>query len=190
VGGQCRGSTPCQRHSLGACDRAHNSWSLRLLPRQCCCTRRGRRHCCRRSGGALHTQEARPELSVARRSVLPEPRRQDGSGHRLRRVLREAAAQVRAPGGNLSRVCAERLQELQHGAAGVAEGEGQSSPHHQAVTGPGAQGAARIHGSPREPCGERVLPQPVRRGRDSYAGRRGRMEHHHVRGGARQSHSN
>ena len=79
------------------------------------------------------------------------------------------------------------LPELPHGDAGVAQGEaapaGASFARDWAAT---SQGAARLHRSSREPRRQRVLPEPVRRGRDSHARRRRRVEHDHDGRRARQ----
>ena len=80
------------------------------------CPARGRRNRRRRPGGALHPQEARRPLPGARRRVLP-----GGGGialerARLRRLLRQAARQIRAAARDLPayapRACASFLQAM------------------------------------------------------------------------------
>ena len=76
---------------------------LGLLPRQRGGLDRGRPHRRGGPGGALHPQEARSGLSRASHPLLPRRRRHQSRWRRQRRLLREAAHQVRAPAGNLSR---------------------------------------------------------------------------------------
>ena len=55
----------------------------------------------RRPGGTFHPQEARRRLPRPGHRVLPRRRRADARPTRLRRLLRQAAAEVRAAAGNL-----------------------------------------------------------------------------------------
>ena len=76
------------------------------------------------AGGALHPQEARfgASRSNAVEYCLDDGRHQAGR-RRLRRLLRQAVPEVRAPARDLSRLRAARLQLVPHGHAAVAEGE-------------------------------------------------------------------
>ena len=78
----------------------------------------------RRAGGALHPQEARCRLPAARRRSTASTTAGIKLGRRrLRRLLRQAVPEVRAPARDLSRLRAARLQLVPHGHAAVAEGE-------------------------------------------------------------------
>src|SRR5580704_15590999 len=80
--------------------------------------RRGGRRC---AGGAIHPQKARRGLSTARGRLLLERGRPAARGAGLRRLLRQAAAQVRAAAGDLSGFRASWLSIVPDGHADLAQ---------------------------------------------------------------------
>ena len=97
-------------------DRDRHPRYLRLLPRQRGRPGRRRRDRRRRPGGAVHPQEARRRLP---RAALDFCLRTPASPptDRLRRLLRQAPDQVRAPAGDVPRLCPARFRQLPPGHA-------------------------------------------------------------------------
>ena len=101
---------------------------------------------------------------------------------RLRRVLRQAADQVRTAARDLPGLCSRR------GSAAFAWPCRSGSRTSCTCGGRLRSGLGRpepcpadLHRPSREPRRQRVLPQPVRRGGDRDSGRRRRVEHGHLR---------
>ena len=132
---------------------------------------------------ARSTTRAFPRTAV---ELLPPASRADAGGSRLRRFLRKAADESSSGCWRPTWPSRRRVPQLPHGDAGVAEGENAPSRNHSRRDRRFDAGSARLHRSPRKPRGQRVLSQPVRRGGDPHARRRGRVEHDDVRRGARQ----
>ena len=108
--------------------------------------------------------------------VLPgRGRARAGRRARLRRVLRQAAAEVRAAARNLSGVRAAGIPIVPRGAAAVAQA--QAAPAARAAAGARRRvpPALRVPRAPRVARGQRVLSVAVRRGRDPDARRRRRV---------------
>ncbi len=122
------------------------------------------------------------------RRVLPAGGGARAGAARLRRVLRQAAAQVRAPAGDLSGLCAARLPLVP--APRCRCGSSRSCTCRARFAG-GLGGefrkTLRLHRASRIARGERVLPLAVRRGGDSHARRRRRVGHRELRDRPRQS---
>ena len=122
-----------------------------------------------------------PRLSRARDPLLPRRRRHRARRPRPRRVLRKAAAEVRAPARDLSRQRAARLPVVPHGDAGLAQGKAVPEAGHgegaEAVLGvrQGHRGEAAVRRAPPEPRGVRVLSLAVRGSRGADHGRRRRV---------------
>ena len=128
---------------------------------------------CRRE--PLLSQEARPGLPEARRRLLPGRGAALAGRAGLRRLLRQAADQVRAPDRDLSRLRPRRPAQLPPGHPGLAQGEAlpaQGDPEGGRRLAPPAD---RLQRPPREPRRQRLLPEPLRRGGDRHAGRRRRV---------------
>jgi hypothetical protein len=139
---------------------------LRLLPRQRCgpAARRGGDRS--GSGGALHAAKGRCVVPEARHRLLSATRRNRGGGSRVRRVLRQAAAEVRAHSGDLSQRRAARDPAVPESGATLDEGEALHRPGDPCR--PGLRWARALRGAPRVACRERLLPVALRGGRDPH----------------------
>src|SRR5262249_29337786 len=71
-------------------------------------------------GRTFHPQEIRCQLSTPCGRVLPQGRRCYARGRRLRRLLRQALSEIRAPARNLSHLQPAGVQLIPHGAAVMA----------------------------------------------------------------------
>ena len=126
-----------------------------------------------------------------RRAVLPRRGRHQAGRRRLRRLLRQAVPEVRAPARDLPRLRAARLQLVPHGHAAVAEGE--AVPEDAAARRDEALAARlRLAEAPAvrraspEPRRLGLLPLALRGGRRAVHGRRRRMGDHVARLGPGQ----
>ena len=124
-------SSPKNNNILGISAYYHDSAAA--LARR----RRDRRGRARR---ALHAQEARRALPRARDSLLPGGSRNRPGRRRPRRLLRQAAGEVRAAARDLSELRAERYPFVHRRDAGLAQGEAVSEDH----AAQGARGARRV----------------------------------------------
>ncbi len=93
----------------------------------------------------------------------------------VRRLLRQAAAQVRAHPGDLSRRRAARLRVVPEGRAALDQGEALSPTASSATRSAATTGDAPLRRASRVARGERVLPVAVRGGGDPHDGRRRRV---------------
>src|SRR5881296_3232713 len=116
-------------------DTPLRSWPLGVLSRQRRLPAPRRRDHRRGAGRALHAQEERRVVSTARGAVLPSGGRNRTVRARVRRLLRQAAPQVRADPRDLSRGRPQRLHLLPHGGARVAEGKALHRPRHPSCAG-------------------------------------------------------
>ena len=100
-----------------------------------------------------------------------------------RGLLRQAVSQVRAPAGDLPRLCAPGPEELPHGHAGLDQGKAADALALAGGTGQGGRRRApdAVPGAPPVPCGQRLLSVALRGGGHPHPGRRGGMGHLHHR---------
>src|SRR6516165_10022609 len=96
---------------------------ISALPRQRSGSGRGRPDCGRRTGGALHPQEARSIISKKCHWLLSEGGWRKAGRARSRRVLRQAIPEIRTTDGNLLGAGAARLPFLPDGNAALAKRE-------------------------------------------------------------------
>ncbi len=114
------------------------------------------------------------------RGVLPQAGRNHPRRPRLRRVLRQAPAQVRADPRDLPRRRPAGLQVVPDGRPALDQGEalpGQGAPRRARRL----RGQAALRRAPRVARRQRLLPVAVRGGRHPHDGRRRRVGHDHHR---------
>ena len=100
---------------------------------------------------------------------------------RLRVLLREAAAEVRAAPRDVSRLCASGLSQLPHGRAAVAEGAPLDVAHDSARARRSTCGRRSSSSITTRATRPALLPEPLRGSGHPDARRRRRVEHDHVR---------
>src|SRR5581483_11787066 len=114
--------------------------------------------------GTVQPPQARPELPRRGRAVLPVGGERRRQGARLRRLLREAAAQVRPAARERSRDLPARRRPIRHGDACLAQGEVVGAIGRPAA--PGLPWRGALLRAPPLPRGRRVPPVAVRGGGD------------------------
>jgi len=153
-----------------------------LLPRQRGLPHRGRPRGRRRPGRALHPEEARFQLPHASGSILPVGRgREGGVRARLRRLLRQAVREVRAAPAELPPRRAQGAPVVHQGDAALAQEQALDEREHRRRA--RLRRADPLHGAPRVPRRQRVLPFAVRASGDPDDRRRRRVGDREPRGG-------